>query len=243
LKNPPAFALAGFSFCDSLSLSSIALPISVVHLWVASMSETFAQVRLEDLSTGEQNKAKTLKNEEFRKRFSVSAWLTRHILAKYEKQTPGELDFAISESGKPFLQSRLRGKSAIEFNRSHSGDVWVLAVARDAAVGVDIEQIRPRAQMEAIVQRWFEPTEREQFLNLPEDEKILFFHQSWTQKEAVLKVWGVGLVRLTDYAAYAAKTWNQPLVVSPGFAGCIAATDGMEISGSKFSSFPSLYST
>lgn len=205
-----------------------------IHLWRASVGVILPEVRLADLSPAEKEKAGTLKNEGVRAQFLVSHWVTRQILARYRQVSPARLQFAFSDTGKPCL---IGGESGLEFNRSHSGGWFVLAVAAGVSVGVDIEEIRARAQMRAIAERWFEPSERDFFEKLPEAERSLFFYECWTQKEAVLKAWGVGLGQLADYSRYEKSSWRCHFKPVTGFAGCVALPGG-ESKSPLFFSYP-----
>ncbi len=173
-----------------------------------------------DLGEKERLKLESLKNKVVQAQFLVSHWLTRQILSSYLQLAPCELQLTHNETGKPHLNG-----TPLEFNRSHSGGWFVLALSKGPAIGVDIEKIGHRSQMDAIVERWFEEPEREEFRSLSEADKPIFFHAHWTQKEAVLKAWGVGLVQLTDYAKYQRQSWSCHFKPAPGLAGCVAQVD------------------
>jgi 4'-phosphopantetheinyl transferase len=72
----------------------------------------------------------------------------------------------------------------LRFNLSHSGDVTLVAVARDTEVGVDVERIRPVIEMQAIARRWLG---RDDIADEPE------FFRVWTRHEAMVKALGIGL--------------------------------------------------
>jgi len=72
----------------------------------------------------------------------------------------------------------------LRFNLSHSGDVTLVAVARDSEVGVDVERIRPVIEMHSIARRWLG---RDDIADEPE------FYRVWTRHEAMVKALGVGL--------------------------------------------------
>ena len=68
------------------------------------------------------------------------------VLARYTGVDPGSLILELTPQGKPVLPgSRLR------FNLAHSGEVALVAVARDRDVGVDVERVRPDADRWALV--------------------------------------------------------------------------------------------
>ena len=72
----------------------------------------------------------------------------------------------------------------MRFNLSHSGDVTLIAVARDSEVGVDVERIRPVIEMHAIARRWLGRDD------IADEQE---FFRVWTRHEAMVKALGVGL--------------------------------------------------
>lgn len=90
---------------------------------------------------------------------------------------------AVTDRGKPFIP----GGPA--FSISHSGEMVVLAVAGQGAVGIDIEQIRP-IPLEGF-SRYLPEVK-----DLPDRGAAVSepFFALWTQKEAVLKGAGEGLL-------------------------------------------------
>ncbi len=72
-------------------------------------------------------------------------------------------------------------------------DRRVCALVRGAAVGVDIETIRPMEDLEAAARRAMEPAELGRWAANPEDDRLDAFYRSWTRKEAALKAVGRGL--------------------------------------------------
>jgi 4'-phosphopantetheinyl transferase len=99
---------------------------------------------------------------------------------------------AVTRQGKPFIPGEP------EFNISHSEDVVVLAVAQSGAVGIDIEKIR------AVDLGDFSRYVPE-VADLPEgydaDHVNELFFDCWTQKEAVLKGCGKGLLAPLEQVA------------------------------------------
>ena len=69
--------------------------------------------------------------------------------------------------------------------------VWV-ALCRCAAVGIDVEKIRPLPDAAELTNQ-LHPQEREALLCLPPAALETAFYRCWTRKEAVLKAVGMGL--------------------------------------------------
>ena len=114
-----------------------------------------------------------------RRRYLRSHAALRTILGTV---TDAPLEFATHERGKPCLARA----PEIRFNLARSGDLALVAVARDVEVGVDIERIRPLPDYAAIAQRYFPAGSP-----MPKDIRDFFRH--WTRFEALLKAHGAGL--------------------------------------------------
>ena len=100
-------------------------------------------------------------------------------------------DFVYNEHGKPYLQSRTSTAriEGVEFNISHCKNA-VAAVLHPAPVGIDVESFRTASP--ALIRRTMNDTETEQIHHA--DNPSREFTRLWTQKEAVLKLEGTGLV-------------------------------------------------
>ena len=94
-----------------------------------------------------------------------------------------------SEHGKPYAPDL----DGIEFNLSHSGRHALIAIARDQAIGIDIEAQGRRRSINDIAERFFAPAESRALRALPEESRDAAFLRLWTGKEAVLKALGEGL--------------------------------------------------
>ncbi|MFZ2237848.1 MAG: 4'-phosphopantetheinyl transferase superfamily protein [Dokdonella sp.] len=93
------------------------------------------------------------------------------------------------EHGKPYAPDL----DGIEFNLSHSGRHALIAIARDQAIGIDIEAQGRRRSINDIAERFFAPAESRALRALPEEARDAAFLRLWTGKEAVLKALGEGL--------------------------------------------------
>lgn len=118
-------------------------------------------------------------------RHSAETSLLGELLAKYAiKKHFGipvsKQHFLKAGHGKPYL----KGYSGIHFNISHSGEYVVCAVS-DAPVGIDIQIIGE--YKDRVAKRICTADELLQLENNGE-----YFTRLWTQKEAVLKLYGTG---------------------------------------------------
>ncbi|HIK24382.1 MAG TPA: 4'-phosphopantetheinyl transferase superfamily protein [Thermosynechococcus sp. M46_R2017_013] len=106
----------------------------------------------------------------------------------------GEKPLPRAAGGKPYLD-------ALEFNWSHSGGLAVLAVSGKAAVGVDVEILRPCPQRSAISRRFFGAALQQKVWKGGDRS----FLQAWTYYEAWLKAQGIGVWQRT--AAQPLEHW------------------------------------
>ena len=154
--------------------------------------------------------------------FRWSRGVQRAIIAGYLGVDPASLRFAQQGDDKPVLAAP-HGVQC-EYNASHSGDLFALAVS-DHAVGADIERARPLDRAERMARRVFdEPTAAAIAAASPADRDRLFF-TAWTQLEAHAKLHGQGVWRILAHRdAHAAAegvrvaSFEAPL----GYYGAVA---------------------
>jgi 4'-phosphopantetheinyl transferase len=118
----------------------------------------------------------------------------RRILSGYLAVSPDSIKFHYGDKGKPFVAPQ----TALQFNVSHAGDLFVCAVSSGLAIGVDIEQIREMEDMPAIASQFFAPAEQRHLAGIAEGDRAHAFYQCWTRKEAVIKATGEGISRPLD---------------------------------------------
>jgi len=170
-----------------------------VHVWRVGLGERAAigSAGLEALSEAERARAARFHFEADRRRFVASHAALRGILASYLGVEPSALAFGEGPHGKPFLDAPEAGRS-IRFSLSHSGDVGLVAVSLGRKVGVDVERVRPREDLDRFVARYLSPLERQALERIPSDDRLRVFFETWTLKEAYLKACGDGLLRELD---------------------------------------------
>jgi 4'-phosphopantetheinyl transferase len=144
------------------------------------------------LSPDERARASGFKVEDARNSFIVSRGYLRTILGDALPATPDSIRFGEGEHGKPFLDGSHADRD-IEFNVSHSGDLFLYAVSQGRTVGVDIERKKDGLSADAIAQRYFAPEEARLLLELAPEQRLPSFYRCWTRKEAYLKAKGTGL--------------------------------------------------
>ena len=104
----------------------------------------------------------------------------------------GEIHFVSGPHGKPALAPPLAA-GGLEFNLSHSHEVALVAVARQRAVGVDVEFVKRQFSFDELARRFFTTKEVAALCELPQTLQREAFFKCWTSKEAFLKAKGTGL--------------------------------------------------
>jgi 4'-phosphopantetheinyl transferase len=167
---------------------------NVMHIWRSRFRPNFLSDRkfVNCLSEQEGRKAERFVRQSDRDRYVFAHALLRWILGAYVSCEPQELIFETNQYGKPFLRIGHDGKD-IQFNLSHSQDITLVAVARGASVGIDVEYTRAIPDARDIAERLFSADEREFLNSLPAVDFNDWFFTFWTLKEAFLKGIGMGL--------------------------------------------------
>jgi len=167
-----------------------------VHLWRycfdpdQSLGPGHAQV----LSKAERSRVERVASPARQARVMESRVILRYLLAGYLSMPPQAVKLRRGKLGRPLLDGR-QNRQELSFNLSHSGDLMVLAVARGSAVGVDVEQVRPRRGLSRLAQRLFSDSEQKLLAATGEADRLTAFFQGWTRKEALLKAAGAGVFR------------------------------------------------
>ena len=160
-------------------------PQSEVHLWQIPLTGAW-QSAVDILSSDERRRLERYCFERERRRFALARSGLRQILACYTPWPAAALEFTYGAHGKPALAWPL------QFNLAHSGDLALCAVGRQA-LGIDIEQLRPVARLDRLVQRCLSTTEQQVLAQAPTQHREALFFTYWTCKEAYLKATGQGL--------------------------------------------------
>ncbi len=165
-----------------------------IHVWAAAL-EFSAQVLADfeiTLSLEEQERGQRFHFIADRNAFIGSRGLLRAILASYLDLAPQEIHFEHGRHGKPILASQPE-PDRLQFNLAHSDGLFLTAVSRFCAVGVDVERIRGLENIDDLANRLLSPTEEITWRRLPVNQQNRAFFNLWTRKEACLKATGDGI--------------------------------------------------
>ena len=164
------------------------------------------------LSTSETGRAGLLKSELAKKRYIAGCGVLREIMGGYLGIEPEDVRIATGKHGKPFLAN---GEENFRYNLSHSGDMFVLAVATGVEVGIDIEKVEADKPFNDMARIAFSRREREEMFSLPtSDMQAASFYRCWVRKEACLKACGSGFSlpgNSFDVSPFDELTASQPV--------------------------------
>ena len=208
------------------SLNDMQFPLSDFKGWMPACENSF---RLEDsvhiwkidlnklskldndcrkfLSAAELFRIDACASLQQRQKFICTRFILRTLLSRYLGRAPQEISLIQVLRGKPELQD-----PNIQFNLAHSNSTLLLAFCNDSRIGIDLEKLRLRLRMNAVAQRCLAESEFSIFKDLNHEEKLVFFYQRWTLKEALLKAWGEGLwFPMKNIEIFATDRMNQRL--------------------------------
>jgi len=187
------------------------------------------------LSDDERNRSARFRFERDQRRFVVARGALRELLGRYLRTDPDQIRFVYNAFGKPELHPDF---GRLHFNLAHSGDIALIAIARDAEVGVDVECIEGRGESSYadVAQNFFSAAEVDALSRVPRDLYDQAFVSCWTMKEAYVKGRGEGLtIPLASFAvpistdpapaAVRCGRWSLfALRPAPGYVGAVAVS-------------------
>jgi 4'-phosphopantetheinyl transferase len=188
-----------------------------VHFWSVRLDgllraeiQTVEQV----LSGDEQDRAQRMTSREHRRRWVVSRFALRDILARYCGAAAHDITFRYGPNGKPEVATD-KSVGPIRFSLSHSEELAVYAVAGEP-LGVDLERHRP-LPVEDLASRFLSDAEAAAVARERGEAASQLFITCWTRKEAYLKAIGVGLSgSLRDFDVDLQPTAERALIAHRG---------------------------
>ena len=200
-----------------VSLPSQPLRGSDIHIWHAALSGSTDELAEfhSQLAADEKARADRFFFERDRNRYIVGRGTLRTLLASYLDTEASQISFKYGPQRKPELATP-SGERALQFNLAHSNDWAAYAFGWDRPLGIDLEHIRPVADVDDLVQRFFTARESALIRSLSGDEKWKTFFQIWTCKEALLKAHGSGLTTALDQFEIALDAKANPTVIPVG---------------------------
>jgi len=211
-----------------------------VQLWCARVDDAAVAAALGLLNEEERARMERMRLGIARHEFVVGRALLRVLTAAATACSPREVTIGVGQHGKP----RVEG---VEFSVAHSHGLVVLALCREAAVGVDVEWVAREIEALEIARSTFAPGEVKRIEEAAEGvERARAFFAVWTRKEAMVKAHGQGLtIPLESFEApegdaeqavelvvkgEARKMYVRGVDAGDGFAAALAvAAEGLKL--------------
>jgi len=180
------------------------IPPDVVELWYVkpelladaeSVARCRARLSPEDLARVERSVSGTDRH------LRLVAWaLVRTVLSRHAPVAPEAWRFRETEHGRPEIAEPPLA-TPLRFNLSHTPGLAACVVAETDDVGLDVEDVRRRADIAKLTRRFFAQSEIAAIERVDEEHRTTAFFERWTLKEAYLKARGAGLsLPLTEVA-------------------------------------------
>lgn len=149
--------------------------------------------------------------------------LTRGVLAELLGVAPAELCFLLGPHGRPELSYPDR-QPRLRFNLSHTRGLVACAVTLEHAIGVDVEQLERRVEIDQLARSVFSEAERKALAGLSPERRRVRFFELWTLKESYIKAVGQGLALPLRSITLTLDSGQQPCIA----LGAPIADDGAE---------------
>lgn len=167
---------------------------SVVDIWQFDLTAAEKDLpRYQNLlDDQETERARRFRSPRAYKNFVLTRGRLKWLLSRYMGVAPEELSLMTGDSGKPRLAETPENQGCV-FNVSHSSDLALLAFSCDTALGVDIEIVRERRDLDGLARSCLASKELQRWQECPSPEKLSEFIRLWVCKEAFVKATGQGL--------------------------------------------------
>lgn len=152
------------------------LPLSEqeIHLWLTyyqKLDSPRLRANLRELlSDAERDQETAFHSVDDRLRYLVTRAMVRTVLSRYADVAPAGWEFALNAFGRPEIAQR-HNMHGLRFNISHTRSLIALSVARNRALGVDVENIAEHQPPIDIANHFFSPTEVAALAALPEQSR------------------------------------------------------------------------
>ena len=195
------------------------------------------------LSDDERSRAQAFRYPDLKRKFTLARGVLRVLIGRYLGVLPEAVAFRYNAAGKPELS---RGDSGLHFNVSHSGGLAAYGFAIAGEVGIDVEQVRPIPDLEAVAAAHFSAAECSELFAADPASRFEIFYRFWTRKEAYVKAVGSGLaiplqsLDLGSCSSYsdAGRVWSVYGLAPPtGYAGALVVDgEGRDVRASSLAS-------
>jgi 4'-phosphopantetheinyl transferase len=166
--------------------------VLVVCAEPGAISPELARARyLALLSPVERAQHDRFRFDDDRHTYLIAHALVRSMLGGMLGLAPAALEFVIGEHGKPELAHTAR--EGVRFNLSHTKGLVACGVTQGDDLGVDVEQIERKLEIDSLARSVFSDDEQAALALIQGAARRERFFQHWTLKEAYVKAMGRGI--------------------------------------------------
>ena len=186
-------------------------------MWAFRNDRGLEAAELALLDSGERTQAARLKAKTDRDAFIKTRASLRSLIGRETGLPPKDIAFRYSAWGKPSVDAP--GRPAVDFNVSHTKGLSIIALARGASVGVDVEPCRPCPDRIRITTDVFGLEVAQQLLAVDSGRQDAAFLRLWTAGEAFVKARGLG---------FAGMNGKVPVRLSAVGSECVALRNDLK---------------
>lgn len=165
---------------------------ATVHVWTLGLADGDRGHFWELLNPEERSRADRFRVPKAQEGYVRTRGALRLLLGRYLNRDPRNIALETNGHGKPRLAGSGDGEGLV-FNISHSEDRALLAFTRDTALGVDLESVRPRHDLEGLSKMCLAEAERMRWEESGPEARLPEFIRLWVCKEAFVKAVGRGI--------------------------------------------------
>jgi 4'-phosphopantetheinyl transferase len=169
---------------------ALAAPAPGVAVWTCDLARHADDVAAmaATLSPAELARAGRFGRADLRARYVVGRATLRVILGRELGVDPSAVPIVRGRRGRPQVAG-----DRLDFNVSHTNGVALIALTRDARVGVDLEHGERTVNVAGVARKFMSPAERERLDVLSGEARRRMLLRLWTCKEAMSKATGDAL--------------------------------------------------
>jgi 4'-phosphopantetheinyl transferase len=201
------------------TFESLSCEVIVLHASSgAELSPATRERLLGMLSSDERARYARFHFDPDRYTFLVAHALLRAALAELHRCSPLAFEFSVGPHGRPEI-ALPESALSLRFNLSHTRGRVACAFARSADIGVDIEHIERKVDLQPLAQRVFSPAEQAGLFALDPVAQRARFFELWTLKEAYIKAIGKGFTAPLQAITFSPEAPDPvPLTLGPAIA-------------------------
>lgn len=187
------------------------------RVWAFANDCGLEAAELAVLDAEERAHAARLKGKTDRDAFIKTRAALRNIVGRESGVQPRDVAFRYNSWGKPSVA--VTGQPTIDFSVSHTRGLSAIALARGAAVGIDVEPLRICSDRVRIAADVFGVDVAQQLLAVESSRQDAVFLALWTAGEALVKAQGSG---------FAGTNGKVPVRLAENGSGCAVLRDDLK---------------